>query len=109
MSRWEDLLPESLLDQAYHAANEVAWRRVDAINVIEILERKGLSVDGIEVWIRANDGPIIPLYEWTKVHLEPIKSATEFVSSFAWNDSDAEFHDSEPYFNLTISGDSLQH
>jgi len=107
------VLPEGLLNRAFQARNgELAWNRADAIDAITLVERAGFKVLGVEVWVPSSEGPIIPMpffYAWDREQAFARKigvtSPGDFVRKFQWDERDAEFKDSEPYFNVAVAAD----
>jgi hypothetical protein len=97
------------MERAYASQREFAWSRADAVDVIAAVERSGLTVLGVEIWIPSPDGPIRPtpfVYDWGsddwKRYAPVPKSAAEYVRSFEWDPADVGFKNREPYFNLTV-------
>jgi hypothetical protein len=107
LTQWYQLLPESLRKSAYTAAHERAWRRQDALKVVDILSTNGYVVLGVDIWLATDPGPTIPtpfVYDWS---LESAlqsgkcpKSAAEFIRTFEWDSADVSHEGREPYFNI---------
>lgn len=57
----QDSLPPRLLAAGFRAGEELAWPRVEALEVIDWLARQGYVVEGVEVWLPAREGPEIPI------------------------------------------------
>ena len=109
ISNFASHLPASLLGRAFAFHGELAWPRVDAIEVITIVERERFVVLGVDIWIPSPRGPIIPtpfVYDWSSDDGKPYphvpKSAKEFVQTFEWDPDDVDFKNQQPYFNLTV-------
>jgi hypothetical protein len=108
------VLPEGLLSRAFRARNgELAWNRADAIDAITLVERAGFRVLGVEVWVPSPKGPIIPMpffYVWDRDQAFSgkigILSPSDFVREFRWDERDAEFKDTEPYFNVAVAAET---
>jgi hypothetical protein len=105
---WADLLPLNLQRAGYRANDELAWSRVDAIRVVEILTAKGYVVLGVDIWLATQPGPTIPtpfVYDWASTVDRPPKAnpktADEFIRNFGWAPSDETHQGMEPYFNIT--------
>ncbi len=109
MADFTSFIPNSLMERAFVWGDEFAWSRADALEVIAITEREGFSVLGVDIWIPSPRGPIIPtpfVYDWSsndwKRYPHVPKSAANFVRSFEWESTDANFLNRDPYFNLTV-------
>ena len=108
------VLPEGMLSRAFKARNcELAWNRADAIDAITLVERAGFRVLGVEVWVPSPKGPIIPMpffYVWDRDQAFSGKigiiSPSDFVREFRWDERDAEFKDTEPYFNVAVAAET---
>ena len=107
---WIELLPKDLLASAYRANAEMAWRRQDAIRVIEILRSADYMILGLEVWLPTKPGPTIPtpyIYGWMGTtdisSATHARSAEEYVQTFAWDPEDKSHSAAEPYFNITAA------
>jgi hypothetical protein len=105
------VLPEGLLNRAFKSHNgELAWNRTDAIDAITLIELAGFKVSGVEVWVPSSRGPIIPMpffYAWDRDQAFAgkigVTSPGDFVRKFRWDERDAEFKDSEPFFNVAVA------
>jgi len=105
---WSDLLPHDLQRAAYRANEEMAWSRVDAIRVIEILNANRYVVLGVDIWLATQPGPTIPtpfVYDWALTVVRPSnerpKTADEFIRGFKWAAADKRHQGMEPFFNIT--------
>src|SRR5438128_11917329 len=61
-------LPDDLQKRAIFLANEAAWQRDDARDVIDILSNQGLAVLGIELWIPEEGVPRV--IGWSTYNVE---------------------------------------
>lgn len=110
-------LPDSLLRCAYWAVDAPAWRRHQALEVIQCSTERELAILGVEVWIPRPGGPEIPapfIYSWTaapnaraNTWLSFVTLANDaalaYVREFGWDPLDTAYRDSEPYFSLEIA------
>lgn len=110
LSAFTSVLPADLLKRAFRAGNELAWARADAIKAIDLLQRRGEDVIGVDVWVPSAHGPIVSgrfVYDWSAPGEDSVKdwprSPTEFVRTFEWDPKDIECKDREPFFNLTVA------
>ena len=103
-------LPPALLGRAYRATHEFAWTRADALEAIGWLERAGVIILGVDVWIpRPGRGPIVSglfVYDWSSERSERDRhdwprTAAEFVRTFEWDPTDPR-RACEPWFNLCV-------
>ena len=104
---WYRFLTEDLLQSAYRAKSEFAWKKEDALKVIEILRRSGFVVIGVDIWIPTSPGPTIPtpfVYDWDAAHVgvpeNSYTSVINFVESFEWDPLDKSHNNLPPYFNI---------
>ena len=110
-----DKLPANLRATSYSAGEEHAWSMQDTIIVIEQLRKLDLALCGIEIWLPADHGPIIPtpfIYgwaiepekneEWKKFKDRSRNEAIEYLNSFSWDRNDVAHQNLIPYFNLTV-------
>jgi hypothetical protein len=109
-------LPENLIKHAYFSQNgELAWDKVNTLNVIRWATNSAIATFGIEVWLPTVPGPTIPMPYFYAFECAPGKdedwptfvkrangSAASFVAEFKWDSLDVEHHEKEPYFNLTL-------
>ena len=105
-AEFSPILPLELLLRAYRSRHELAWTRADAIAVIDRLEKAGLTVLGVEVWIPSSPGPTMTGWYWDsqgKAAASEPETAREFVKGFEWGPQDGSLRDSEPFFNLTVA------
>ncbi|MEX2297155.1 MAG: hypothetical protein WD715_07075 [Dongiaceae bacterium] len=119
MSREEPILgvvPDALRHSAYCVGRDAAWKREDALSVIEHFSSNGLLVLGIEIWLPTEPGPTIPtpfIYTWNAVPqsdgedwrnyvVRSNQSASDYIRSFAWDSRDPIDRNHVPFFNLTI-------
>lgn len=116
MSNYLDQLPESLQTNAYRAAGEAAWPRLEALRVIDCLTNQGIAMLGVEIWLPTHPGPTIPtpiLYTWEAAAREAgetwpefvtraKKLAREYIDQFTWDEADTAHKSLTPYFNLTL-------
>jgi len=107
--QWQTLLTAPLLRAAYRAGSELAWRRSDAVRVLDFLTHQNYVVIGVDIWIPSEGGPIIPtpfVYDWSlgqpSRDPERMGSARDFIQGFDWDPSDAASRDHEPFFNLVV-------
>ena len=110
---WFNDLPARLRLSAYRSGVEAAWSRADALEVIAMLKQRGFYILGVDIWLPTIPGPTIPtpfIYDWNEAHVGDYPNiaptASEFVSSFAWDPTDANRHEC-PYFCITVSKDDV--
>jgi hypothetical protein len=97
-------LPKKLLGRAYQSANELAWKRADAVDVIDYLEKAGFTLLGVEVWLPTSPGPTMTGRYWDADGSgapDRPRTAVDFVKNFKWGEQDKILNDREPFFNLT--------
>src|SRR5262249_1370913 len=106
--KWDTVLPPELWKMAYEAGAEFAWKRKEAIEVLNILSGNGYVVLGVGVWLATRPGPTIPtpfVYDWSLDSAaspnRKQQSATDFVRNFQWDIEDTSNQGKEPYFNIT--------
>lgn len=103
---WQALLPEELLRAAYRSGGEYAWKRDDALSVLELLSAGGCIVLGVDVWLPTDPGSTIPtpfVYDWSLETVLPgnqAQSAIDFVRTFKWDRADTSPQGMQPYFNI---------
>ncbi len=117
MIDYKDLLPTRLASAGYQAQNgELAWPRLEALEVIECLSARHIAILGGEVWLPTVPGPTLPppnLYvwdagsrrmdeTWAQYVERTTERAREFVREFKWNEGDQLRYGPAPYFNLTV-------
>ncbi|MFA5801489.1 MAG: Imm40 family immunity protein [Thermoleophilia bacterium] len=117
MNSFLDSIPKNLADQAYIYESEAAWPKDDALSVIAFLSQLGIAIYGGEVWLATQPGPTIPtpyIYvwdigsrnegeSWDVFVIRANQAAREYISSFEWDEKDAEHSNLVPYFNFTVS------
>ena len=113
LTEFTEHLPPDLLKRAFRARNEVAWGRKDAIEAITLLQKAGMTVLGVDVWIPSSRGPIVSsdfVYDWSPPGDDSVpgwpNSPQDFVRTFAWDPTDRNCKDHEPFFNLTVAKES---
>lgn len=104
------VLPPELLKRAFRSRNEFAWARSDALEAVDRLEKAGVTILGVDVWIPSAGGPIISrhfVYDWTAGARDTVpgwpSTAQEFVRTFEWDSEDTGCKGQEPYFNLALA------
>lgn len=117
----QDDIPSRLLSVAFRAGKELAWPRQEALDMIDLLALRGLAVLGVEIWIPAGSGPEIPgpfIYTWevqpkaegetwSAFVARAEEQATAYVRDFTWDERDHHYRGREPFFNLTVSAESV--
>lgn len=83
---WYPLLPESLIQSAYKTRNEMALYKEQALEIVEILDAKGLQVCDIEPWLPILPRPTPLGNDWSlrraKKNNRLARSVVEFISNF---------------------------
>jgi len=104
---WETLLPKQLLAAGYRSkGGEYAWKRDDALAVLDLLSASGYVILGVDIWLPTTPGPTIPtpiVYDWDLERAGTSgesRSAIDFIRTFQWDHADTSTRGMDPYFNI---------